>query len=56
MSGRLIGLENFPEVRPVGMGETWWKILEKCVLVVMGAEAKEACGTKQLCGGLGAGI
>ena len=29
-------------------------MLEKCVLEVMGAEAeaKEACGTEQLCGGL----
>ena len=28
----------------------------KCVLVVTGAEAKEACGTEYLCGGLEAGI
>ena len=28
----------------------------KCVLAVMGAEAKEACGTEQFCGGLEAGI
>ena len=28
----------------------------KCVLVLTGAEAKEACGTEQLCGGLEAGI
>ena len=31
-------------------------MLEKCVLVVTGAEAKEACSTEQLCGGLEAGI
>ena len=40
------------------MGETWLQMLKKCVLVVMGeeAEAKEACGTEQLCGGLETGI
>ena len=31
-------------------------MLEKCVLVVTGAGAKEACGTEQLCGGPEAGI
>ena len=30
--------------------------MAKCVLVVTGAEVKEACGTEQLCGGLDAGI
>ena len=31
-------------------------MLAKCVLVVTGAEAKEACRTEQLYGGLEAGI
>ena len=31
-------------------------MLAKCVLVVTGAEAKEACRTEQLCGGQEAGI
>ena len=31
-------------------------MLAKCVLAVTGEEAKEACGTEQLCGGLEAGI
>ena len=56
MPGRLIGLNNFPGVRPVGVGETWRRILEKCVLVVTGVEAKEASGTEQLYGDLEAGI
>ena len=56
MSGRLIGLYKCPGVRPVGVGETWWRILERCVLVLTGEEAKEACRTEQLCGGLEAGI
>ena len=52
MLGRLIGLDKCPGVRPLGVGETWRRILEKCVMVVTGAEAKEACRTEQLCSGL----
>ena len=40
MSGRLIGLKKCPEVRPVGVGGAWLRMLEKCVLVVTGAEVK----------------
>ena len=56
MLGRLIGLDKCPVERPVDMGETWYLMLSKCVLAVTGAEAEEACGTEQLCGGLEAGI
>ena len=56
MSGRLVGLNKFPGVRPVVVRETWWRILANCVLMVTGAEAKEACGTEHICGGLEAGI
>ena len=52
----LIRLEKYPGVRPVRVEETWWWILTKCVLAVMGAEAKKACGTGQLCRGLDAGF
>ena len=52
MSGRLSGLDKCPGFRPVGVGETWRRILATCVLVVTGAEAKEAFDTEQLCGGL----
>ena len=41
---------------PVGLGETWRRMLVKCVLVVIRAEAKEACKTEHLFGGLEAGI
>ena len=51
MSGRLIGLNKCPGFRPVGVGETWQQKLAKCVLVMMGEDAKEACRTEQLCGG-----
>ena len=56
MLGRLIGLNKCPGVSPVGLGETWRRMLVKCVLVVIGAEAKEACKTEQLFDGLEAGI
>ena len=56
MSRRLIGLKKCPGVRPVGMGDTWHRILAKCLLAVTGAEAKEVYGTEQLYGRLEAGI
>ena len=54
--GRLIGLNKCPGLRPVGVGDTWWKVLAKCVLAVTGAEAKEACGTEQVYGVLESGV
>ena len=56
MSGRLIALEKYPGIRPVGIGETWRRLLEKCLLRVMGQEVKTACGTEQLAGWVEAGI
>ena len=32
------------------MGDTWCQMLAKCMIVVTGEEAKEACGMEQLCG------
>ena len=40
--GRLIGLNKFPGVRLVRVGETWRRMLEKCVLAVTGAEDNKA--------------
>ena len=48
MSGQLIALENHPGIRPVGVGETWRRMMAKCLLRVAGPEAKAACGTTQL--------
>ena len=56
MLGSLVGLDNFTGVRPVGVGETWRRMMEKCVLVVTGVEAKEACRKEHLCSGFEAGI
>ena len=56
MSGRLIALEKCPGIRLVGIGETWRRLLAKCLLRVTGQEAKAACGTEQLAGGVETGI
>jgi hypothetical protein len=56
MAGRLMSLDKMPGIRPIGIGETWRQCIAKCVLKVAGSEAKEACGTDQLCAGLEAAI
>ena len=56
MANRLMALDKCPGVRPVGIGEIWRRLFAKCVLKVAGTEAKEACGSAQLCAGLEAGI
>jgi hypothetical protein len=55
-AGRLVGFDEDPGVRPAGIGETWERLGFKCVLLVCGDEAKEACGVDQLCAGLEGGI
>ena len=39
---RLIALDKSPGIRPVGIGETWRHLLAKCVLQVMGQQAKSS--------------
>ena len=56
MSGWLIALGNYPGIRPVRVGETWQLRMAKCLLRVAWAEAKPACGTTQLAGGMESGI
>ena len=56
MSGRLIALDKSPGIRLVGIGETWRRLLAKCLLRVSGQEAKAACRTEQLAGRVKAGI
>ena len=36
MSGRLIALDKCSGIRPVGIGETWRRLLAKCLLQVTG--------------------
>ena len=56
MSGRLITLDKQPGIKPVGVGGTWWRLMAKCLLRVAGPEAKAACRTNQLAGGVEEGI
>ena len=56
MSDRMIALDKQPGISPVGVGGTWQRLMAKCLLRVAGLEAKAACGTNQLVGGLEAGI
>ena len=56
MSIRLIALDKQPGVIPVGVGETWLRLMEKCILRVTGKESKAACGTGKLSGRVEAGI
>ena len=56
MKERLIALDKYPGVRPAGVGETWQQLMAKCILKVTGQEAKAACSTEQLTGGVEVGI
>ena len=56
MACRLVALDKCPGVRPVGIGEIVRRLLAKMVVRVGGDQAKQACGSIQLCAGLEAGI
>ena len=44
MSGRLIALDKQLGIRPVEVGETWRRMIAKCLLRVAGPEIKAAYG------------
>ena len=56
MANRLMALDKCPGVRPVEIGEIWRRLFPRYLLKVVGAEAKEACGSDQLRAGLEADI
>ena len=56
MSGRMITLDKHPGTTPVGLGETWRRLMAKCLLRVAGPEEKSAYRTTKLAGGVEAGI
>ena len=49
MSGCLIKLYKQPGVCLFGVGETWRRIFDKCMLRFMGPESTNACQCDQLC-------
>ena len=56
MGARLCALDKQPGVRPLGIGEIWQRSIAKCAISIRGEDVKAACGIKQLCAGLEAGI
>ena len=54
--GLLIVLDKIPGVHPVGIGEKWHRIFEKCVLKVTVSEANHACRDDHICTRLKVGI
>ena len=48
----LVALDKRPGVRPVGIGETLRRDLDKTVMRAAGDQAKTACSNLQLCAGL----
>ena len=45
MRSRLIALDKQPGIRPVGVGETWRRMMAKCILRMAGPESKATFGT-----------
>jgi hypothetical protein len=56
MCRRLDALDKQPVVRPMAIGKIWHQCIAKGNLAGLGAQAKGACGSIQLCAGLEAGI
>ena len=52
----LIGLEKWPGVWLICIGDILRRLAYKVILIVVGNEATRACNTDQLCDGLEAGI
>ena len=56
MAGHLISIDTHLCILPVGVGETWCRMMDKYVLAVAGPEVKEDYGMDKFCGGMEAGI
>jgi hypothetical protein len=52
MMGQLLALHKRPGIGPIGVGKTLRRGLAKCVLLVAGNEANEACSIDKLFAGL----
>jgi len=44
ITGHLLALDKNPGARPIGIGDTWRRVLAKSILQVAGPVATEACG------------
>uniref|UniRef100_A0A1X7T952 Reverse transcriptase domain-containing protein n=1 Tax=Amphimedon queenslandica TaxID=400682 RepID=A0A1X7T952_AMPQE len=53
---RLTALDKCPGIRPIGVGETLRRIMDKTVCVLTRDDAESVCGVSQLCAGLQSGI
>ena len=49
---REVALDKMPGIRPIGIGDIIRRFIAKCVLLVAGLQATDACGSDQLCAGL----
>ena len=56
VAGRLVAVDKQPGVRPVGIGESWRRMMGKIVIHLTSGEAARSCKENQLCAGLSAGI
>ena len=56
MACRLVALDQWPWMRPMGIGETFRRALAKIVMRSVGDQASTVCGNLHLCAGLKAGI
>ena len=56
VDNRLIALDKYPGVRPIGIGEALQRILGKTVASMTCADLEEVCAIDQLCFGLRSGL
>lgn len=53
---RLIALDKYPGVRPIGVGEVVRRIIAKAVLSIVGTDIQQAAGLLQFCAGHTSGM
>ena len=56
MANRLIALDKYPGVRPIGIGETFRRVIRKTICLPCRDDVEEICEISQLCAGLKCGI